>query len=80
MIHWRFRMPKCRNKGCDKEARRLFCSDKCKNDHRNSRRKPVPKTRHRCVKCGKVFRGRADAKTCSLACRVSAHYYTHKDS
>ena len=68
-------MAQCKKPGCKEEARRLYCSVKCKKDHHNMRRPKKGATKVECVACGKKFVvSRAHAKTCSDACRNKLHH------
>jgi hypothetical protein len=63
-----------------RQERSLLCSDRCRNRLYGARfrgrhprpKKPVPA--RACAACGRDFTpGRADARTCSAACRQKAH-------
>lgn len=69
-------MKRCENDGCNKEARRRFCSEACQKKWHNSRRKKRPKHQHTCIVCQMPFEGRADAKVCSNKCQVRLHRKT----
>jgi hypothetical protein len=71
-------MAVCANKGCTEQATRKYCSRECAVQDHNNKRAPVEKTKHNCILCGKVFYGRADAKTCGLNCRAKLHYQSKR--
>lgn len=68
-----YAMKRCENDGCNKEARRRFCSETCQKKWHNARRAKRPKHQHVCVVCSMPFEGRADAKVCSNKCAVRMH-------
>jgi predicted nucleic acid-binding Zn ribbon protein len=68
-------MKRCEMDGCNKEARRRFCSETCQKKWHNARRKKRPKHQHVCVVCKMPFEGRADAKVCSNKCQVRLHRF-----
>jgi hypothetical protein len=70
-------MPKCLIPDCEREARRMFCSQehaKLYHNRRRDKKKPVPVV---CAGCGQPFEGRPDAKTCSSKCRSRVSRGSH---
>ena len=65
---------KCKRHGCNRPAKRVFCTAECRVDHIAATRPRAAKQTKTCQQCGVEFiASRSHQKVCSDKCRVYLH-------